>query len=163
MRSSGNTPARLIVDMQVGMSWPAAGVRNNPGAQAAIAGLLSAWRERAAPIVHIRHISRTPGSLFWPGQPGVEFQTALAPLDSEHVVSAGYASGAFHPWSLLASARITRLRLRHEPRAILASRPTSCPMQHSRSRRRTLMDERVQLRRFTPWRLRTCKASMLPW
>ncbi len=34
----------------------------------------------------MRHISRTPGSPFWPGQPGVEFQPALAPRDDEHVV-----------------------------------------------------------------------------
>jgi nicotinamidase-related amidase len=79
-------PALLIVDMQVGMSWPASGIRNNPGAEAAIADLLGAWRARGAPVVHIRHISRTPGSPFWPGQPGVEFQPALAPLGIEHVV-----------------------------------------------------------------------------
>jgi nicotinamidase-related amidase len=81
-----NVPALLIVDMQVGMSWPSSGVRNNAGAESAIAILLAAWRARGAPIVHIRHISRTPGSPFWPGQPGVEFQPALRPHDSEHVV-----------------------------------------------------------------------------
>ena len=37
-------------------------------------------------MVHVRHISRTPGSPFWPGQPGVEFQEALAPLPGEHIV-----------------------------------------------------------------------------
>jgi nicotinamidase-related amidase len=31
-------------------------------------------------------MSRTPGSPFWPGQPGVEFQPALAPREGEHVV-----------------------------------------------------------------------------
>ena len=80
-----NAAALLIVDMQVGMSWPSSGVRNNAGAEAAIANLLAAWRSRGAPLVHVRHISRTPGSPFCPGQPGVEFQPALAPLDSEHV------------------------------------------------------------------------------
>jgi nicotinamidase-related amidase len=79
-------PALLIIDMQVGMTWPSCGVRNNPGAEAAIASLLAGWRARGAPVVHIRHMSRTPGSPFWPGQPGVEFQPALMPLDSEHVV-----------------------------------------------------------------------------
>lgn len=79
-------PVLLIIDMQHGMSTPAAGPRNNPGAELAIAELLCNWRTAAAAIVHVRHISRTPGSLFWPGQPGVEFQSALAPLDSEHVV-----------------------------------------------------------------------------
>jgi nicotinamidase-related amidase len=80
------TPVLLVVDMQVGMAWPSSGERNNAGAEAAIRRLLGAWRERGAPLVHVRHISRTAGSPFWPGQPGAEFQPELAPLDSEHVV-----------------------------------------------------------------------------
>lgn len=79
-------PALVIIDMQKGMAMPAAGDRNNPGAERNIGLLLQAWRAAAAPVVHVRHISRTPGSLFWPGQVGVEFQEALAPLPTEHVV-----------------------------------------------------------------------------
>lgn len=87
MNMTERLPALLIVDMQVGMSWPSSGDRNNPGAETVIGGLLDAWRARGAPVVHIRHISRTPGSPFWPGQPGVEFQAALKPLDSEYVIA----------------------------------------------------------------------------
>lgn len=79
-------PVLLLIDMQVGMSWPQSGARNNPQAEAGIARLLDAWRSAGAPIVHVRHISRTPGSPFWPGQPGAEFQPALAPRDDEHLV-----------------------------------------------------------------------------
>jgi nicotinamidase-related amidase len=79
-------PVLLIIDMQVGMTWPRFGERNNPQAEAIIAWLLDRWRQAAAPIVHVRHMSLTPGSVFWPGQPGAEFQPALAPLDGEHVV-----------------------------------------------------------------------------
>lgn len=79
-------PVLIIVDMQCGMSLPSAGVRNNPKAEVIIAELLATWREAAAPIVHVRHISRTPDSPFWLGQSGVEFQPALAPLHTEHVV-----------------------------------------------------------------------------
>ncbi|WP_457350495.1 cysteine hydrolase family protein [Roseateles sp. P5_D6] len=79
-------PLLLIIDMQVGMTWPQSGVRNNPQAEVQIARLLDAWRRAGAPIVHVRHISRTLGSPFWPGQPGAEFQPALAPRDDEHVV-----------------------------------------------------------------------------
>lgn len=80
-----SVPALLIIDMQRCMASAEAGPRNNPQAGAVIARLLAAWRAAAAPVVHVRHMSRTPGSLFWPGQSGVEFQPALAPLPQEMV------------------------------------------------------------------------------
>ncbi|WP_447555978.1 cysteine hydrolase family protein [Vreelandella sp. EE22] len=79
-------PVLLLIDMQRGMQAPAAGERNNPQAEANIQRLLGAWRHAGGQVVHVRHVSRTPGSPFWPGQPGVEFQPALAPLACEHVV-----------------------------------------------------------------------------
>ena len=79
-------PALIIIDMQKGMASPKAGDRNNPEAEQNICQLLAAWRERQWPIVHVRHISREPGSPFWPGQSGAEFQDELAPLDSEEVL-----------------------------------------------------------------------------
>jgi len=78
--------ALIIIDMQRGMAEPKAGRRNNPQAEENIQRLLLAWRVAGRPLVHVRHMSRTPGSLFWPGQPGNEFQEKLAPLPSEHVV-----------------------------------------------------------------------------
>ncbi|WEF31322.1 cysteine hydrolase family protein [Pseudoduganella chitinolytica] len=78
--------ALIVIDMQQGMAAPAAGQRNNPGAEDNIARLLDGWRAAGAPVVHVRHISRTPGSPFWPGQPGAEFQPRFAPLAAAHVV-----------------------------------------------------------------------------
>jgi nicotinamidase-related amidase len=77
-------PALIIVDMQKGMARPAD--RNNPDAESNIAALLAAWRQAGAQVVHVRHISRSPDSAFWPGQDGVEFQDAFVPRDDEHVV-----------------------------------------------------------------------------
>lgn len=79
-------PALIIIDMQKGMAKAAAGERNNPQAEANIAELLALWRAAGAPVIHVRHISRTAGSPFWPGQDGAEFQEALQPLSCEHVV-----------------------------------------------------------------------------
>lgn len=79
-------PALIIIDMQRGMLEPSSGTRNNPQAEQAIATTLKSWREAKAPIVHVRHISRTPGSPFWPGQSGAEFQDELQPFNTEHVV-----------------------------------------------------------------------------
>lgn len=79
-------PTLIIIDMQKGMANPSGAPRNNPNAEGNIAALLKAWREAGATVVHVRHMSRTPGSPFWPGQSGVEFQDRLTPLPSEHVV-----------------------------------------------------------------------------
>ena len=89
-------PALLIIDMQRGMKDPSSGRRNNPGAEENMAKILSAWRSAGAPIVHVRHISRTPGSPFWPGQPGVEFQPELSPLQGEHVVEKNVPDAFVH-------------------------------------------------------------------
>ncbi|MFJ3050942.1 cysteine hydrolase family protein [Pseudomonas nitroreducens] len=78
-------PALLIIDQQKGMRDSPA-PRNNPQAERRIGELLAAWRQAGWPVVHVRHISRSPGSPFWPGQPGVEFQPELAPQGHEHVV-----------------------------------------------------------------------------
>jgi nicotinamidase-related amidase len=76
--------ALLIIDMQQGiqrLDRP----RNNPDAEAHIAALLAHWRAHAWPLVHIRHISLDPASVFAPGQSGVLFQAALAPRTGEQV------------------------------------------------------------------------------
>lgn len=89
-------PALLLIDMQIGMSWPAAEQRNNPGAEATQLRLLQHWRAQGGPVVHVRHISRTPASPFWPGQVGAEFQPALSPLASEHVVEKNVPDAFIH-------------------------------------------------------------------
>lgn len=79
-------PALIIIDMQKGMASPAAGQRNNPDAEQNIAALLRAWNKAGATVVHVRHMSRTPSSVFWPGQPGAEFQEQFAPQANGHVL-----------------------------------------------------------------------------
>lgn len=88
--------ALLVIDMQQGMSGSAIGERNNPTAESNIETLVAAWRKSGLPIVHVRHISRTPGSPFWPGQPGVEFQPEFSPLDDEHVVEKNVPDAFVH-------------------------------------------------------------------
>lgn len=78
-------PALIIIDMQKGMADPKSGVRNNPQAEDNIARLLDAWRGADATVVHVRHMSRHPQSVFWPGQPGAEFQDRFAPLAGAYV------------------------------------------------------------------------------
>jgi nicotinamidase-related amidase len=80
------TAALVIVDMQIGMQSTALPARNNPNAEDRIAALLAAWRSAGLPVIHVRHISRTPQSVFAPGQIGAAFQDRFAPQAGEHVV-----------------------------------------------------------------------------
>lgn len=86
MEPLATNAALVIIDMQQGMNHPKLGRRNNPDAESQMLQLLSTWRRSGRPVVHVRHISRSPDSVFWPGQPGCEFQHALQPLALEHVV-----------------------------------------------------------------------------
>lgn len=78
--------ALIIIDMQQGMATEKAGERNNPQAEANIQRLLATWRQSQQSVVHVRHLSRSPESPFWPGQSGVLFQPAFEPLATEHIV-----------------------------------------------------------------------------
>ena len=79
--------ALLIIDMQQGINHPRLGRRNNPDAEQHLSALLHAWRERAQPVIHVRHFSRSPESVFWPGQSGVEYQPAFLPQADERELS----------------------------------------------------------------------------
>lgn len=76
--------ALIVIDMQRGMLPENTGPRNNLQAEDNMARLLQRWRDRKQPIVHVRHMSRTPGSPFWPGSPHCEFQPRFQPLTSEY-------------------------------------------------------------------------------
>ncbi|AIO70800.1 cysteine hydrolase family protein [Burkholderia oklahomensis] len=78
--------ALVLVDLQKGIHDPKLGRRNHPDAEIRAGQLLDCWRRTGRPIVHVRHISRSPDSVFWPGRPGAEFQDAFAPFAHEHVV-----------------------------------------------------------------------------
>jgi len=88
--------ALLIIDMQQGMLSPTLPPRNNPGAEDNIARLLAAWRGAGKPVVLVRHISRSPTSVFAPGQRGVEFQARFTPLAHEHVVEKNVPDAFIH-------------------------------------------------------------------
>lgn len=88
--------ALIIIDMQKGMQSPSLPPRNNPDAEDNIARLHAAWRATGQPVVSVRHISRSPSSVFAPGQDGVEFQTRFLPLAHEHVVEKNVPDAFIH-------------------------------------------------------------------
>ncbi|GAC1034627.1 cysteine hydrolase family protein [Pseudomonas sp. No.21] len=88
-------PALIIIDMQQGIARVTT-PRNNPQAEGRIAALLAHWRQRGWPLVHVRHMSREPGSVFAPGQDGALFQPELAPGPGEQVLEKNVTDAFTH-------------------------------------------------------------------
>lgn len=76
----------ILVDVQIAIDDPKWGPRNNPDAEARIMALLAAWREAAAPILHVRHDSTEARSPYRPGQAGHAFKPCALPRGEEAVV-----------------------------------------------------------------------------
>lgn len=81
-----NTPL-VILDLQKAIDHPDWGVRNNSDAEANIGRLLSVWRERRWPVIHVRHKSSNPASHYRAGQNGYDFKSEVKPIDAETVVT----------------------------------------------------------------------------
>ncbi len=76
----------ILIDQQKGILHPRLGPRNNPEAELRMLELLALWRHTARPVIHVHHLSRSPDSVFWPGQSGVEVQPRFEPLAGEWLV-----------------------------------------------------------------------------
>jgi nicotinamidase-related amidase len=76
----------VVIDMQQAIDDPRFGARNNLDCEANIAALIAAWRAEGLPLIHIRHDSLEPRSLYAPDGPGHSFKSCAAPLDGETVV-----------------------------------------------------------------------------
>ncbi|WP_353827126.1 cysteine hydrolase family protein [Agromyces sp. SYSU T0242] len=95
--------ALIVIDVQQGFDDPYWGERDNPDAEANIGRLVGAWAEAEAPIVLVRHDSRTPGSPLEPGTPGNALKPVVAdaPHDlfvTKHVNSAFYGDPDLQAW-----------------------------------------------------------------
>ena len=82
-----SAPTLIVVDVQRAVDEPGWGERNNPDAEARVAAALAGWRERGAPVIHVRHHSVEPGGTFVPGTPAFEFKPEAQPLDGEPVLT----------------------------------------------------------------------------
>jgi nicotinamidase-related amidase len=80
--------ALIVIDVQRAFDqWEAAGKRrNNPHAVARIVDLLTAFRDRAAPIFHIRHQGTRPNSSFLPEATGFAVKDEAREIAGEPVI-----------------------------------------------------------------------------
>ena len=77
--------ALVVIDVQKAFDDPSWGKRNNPDAESNISSILSAWRESKMPVIHVRHSSVEPHSLFHPNQTGYEFKEEAQPISGESI------------------------------------------------------------------------------
>jgi nicotinamidase-related amidase len=78
------TPTLIVIDVQHALDDPSHGERSNPEAERNIGRAIDAWRERGAPIIHVRHESE---GLFAPGSQTVEIKPEARPRDGEPVLT----------------------------------------------------------------------------
>lgn len=80
--------ALVVVDVQRAFDeWDAAGKRrNNPQAIARIVDLLNAFRDRGAPVFHIRHAGTRPDSSFLPHGTGYPVKDEAREMPGEPVI-----------------------------------------------------------------------------
>lgn len=94
----------VILNAQKGLLDPSLGGRSNEDAEKKIGILLESWRREGKPVLHVRHVSENPRSVFHRGAAGCEFLPALAPAASEAVITKDKAS-AFNGTDLEARLR----------------------------------------------------------
>lgn len=87
--------ALILVDVQKGFDEIEAGGarRNNPDALARIGDLLAAFRQAGAPVIHVRHASTEPNSVFRPERPGFAVMDIARELPGEAVLTKNVNSG----------------------------------------------------------------------
>ena len=78
------SPTLIVIDVQQALDDPGYGQRNNPEAERNIARVIEAWRERGAPLIHVRHESE---GLFAAGTETVEFKPEALPHGDEPVLT----------------------------------------------------------------------------
>lgn len=76
----------LIIDVQKGMDDPLLGQRNNPDAEQHMVRLLAAWRASGRPVIHVQHLSTSPGSPLYPTKPGVALKDEVQPQEGETLI-----------------------------------------------------------------------------
>lgn len=75
--------ALIIIDVQEAFEDEKWGERNNPNAEKNISEILQVWRARGLEVIHIRHTSDNPNSVFHPSHRGFNIKEVVKPLESE--------------------------------------------------------------------------------
>lgn len=84
--------ALVIINAQNGLFDATQAGRNNSEAENNIAKILEQWRKTNRPVIHVKHISENPNSMFYRKSSGSEFLDSFTPLQNEFVVEKNKSS-----------------------------------------------------------------------
>ncbi|WP_156183155.1 cysteine hydrolase family protein [Mesobacillus campisalis] len=79
--------ALIIVDVQKAFDDKKWGERNNLNAEENISKILHLWREKGWTVIHIRHTSDNPNSLFHPNHKGFAIKEIVKPNNEEMIIT----------------------------------------------------------------------------
>ena len=77
----------VILDVQHAIDQPIWNEKNNPDYINAIVRLLTFWRDRKRPVIHIRHDEATPTSTYHTHGPWNGFKTEVTPIAGETTIA----------------------------------------------------------------------------
>ncbi len=77
----------VIIDVQKAWLDPSLGQRNNHNAELVISKLIDRFREKGRAIIHVRHGSLNPDSIFREGKTTFEFKDEVKPIHGEIVIT----------------------------------------------------------------------------
>jgi nicotinamidase-related amidase len=76
----------VIINAQIGLLDSTQEGRNNSDAERNIAKLLTFWRKKNGPVIHVKHVSENPQSMFFRTASGCDFLPSLNPIDNEDII-----------------------------------------------------------------------------
>ncbi|MGC8562047.1 MAG: cysteine hydrolase family protein [Thermoplasmata archaeon] len=77
----------VVIDVQKAWTNPNFGKRNNPNAEKVIAKLIDEFRRTGRMVIHVRHDSMNPNSIFKEGKETFEFKDEVKPMKDELVIT----------------------------------------------------------------------------
>ena len=79
--------ALIVIDVQKAFNDKKWGERNNLNAEENISRILTLWREKGWQVVHIKHMSDNPSSVFHPKNEGFAIKELVQPIEEEVIIT----------------------------------------------------------------------------